>query len=201
MTADILVERDGRTALLTFNRPDARNAMTFEMYDALHDLCGQLDADPDVRVLVLTGAGEPLAARRDGGAGAGARARAHGPTARRGGGQGNRAGRPGAPGDGARAPGPGARDESRGAGSAHAGRDEGGNPPCHRGADAERSRRPDSLVLHEPGFSRRGEGLPRKTQARVAGALTRRTVYRFSLAWLTSCSKDEVRKIRSNWLR
>src|SRR6266446_7053983 len=58
MTADILVERDGRTALLTFNRPDARNAMTFEMYDALHDLCGQLDADPDVRVLVLKGAGD-----------------------------------------------------------------------------------------------------------------------------------------------
>jgi len=58
MTADILVERDGATAILTFNRPDARNAMTFEMYDALHDLCERLDADPDVRVVMLKGAGD-----------------------------------------------------------------------------------------------------------------------------------------------
>jgi len=35
MTGDVLVEREGPIALLTFNRPDARNAMTFEMYEAL----------------------------------------------------------------------------------------------------------------------------------------------------------------------
>jgi len=58
MTADVLLERDGATAILTFNRPDARNAMTFEMYDTLHDLCERLDADPDVRVLILKGAGD-----------------------------------------------------------------------------------------------------------------------------------------------
>lgn len=58
MTGDLLVERDGRTALLTFNRADARNAMTFEMYEALHEACERLDADPDVRVLILTGAGD-----------------------------------------------------------------------------------------------------------------------------------------------
>ncbi len=58
MTADVLLERDGATAVLTFNRPDARNAMTFEMYDTLHDLCERLDADPDVRVLILKGAGD-----------------------------------------------------------------------------------------------------------------------------------------------
>jgi len=44
--------------LLAFNRPDARNAMTFEMYEALHDTCANLDADPGVRVLVLKGAGD-----------------------------------------------------------------------------------------------------------------------------------------------
>ena len=58
MTADVLLERDGATAILTFNRPDARNAMTFEMYDTLHDLCERLDADPDVRVVMLKGAGD-----------------------------------------------------------------------------------------------------------------------------------------------
>ncbi len=31
MTEHFLVERDGPVALLTFNRPDARNSMTFEM--------------------------------------------------------------------------------------------------------------------------------------------------------------------------
>src|SRR5262249_37837985 len=58
MTDDLLVEREGPIALLTFNRPDARNAMTFEMYEALHDACAQLDADPRTRVLVLMGAGD-----------------------------------------------------------------------------------------------------------------------------------------------
>ena len=52
------VEQDGRVVVLTFNRPEARNAMTFEMYERLHDLCEQLDQDPGVRVLVLRGAGD-----------------------------------------------------------------------------------------------------------------------------------------------
>ena len=58
MTDHFLVEREGPAALLTFNRPDARNSMTFEMYEALHDACAALDADPSVRVLVLRGAGD-----------------------------------------------------------------------------------------------------------------------------------------------
>jgi len=57
MTDDLRVEREGPIALLTFNRPEARNAMTFEMYEALHDACAELDADPRTRVLVLKGAG------------------------------------------------------------------------------------------------------------------------------------------------
>jgi len=58
-TSDHLrLERQGRVAWITFNRPDARNAMTFAMYDRLHDLCERLDRDPDVRVLVLRGAGD-----------------------------------------------------------------------------------------------------------------------------------------------
>jgi enoyl-CoA hydratase len=56
--SEILVEQDGRVATVTFNRPDARNAMTFEMYERLHDLCERFDTDPGVRVLVLTGAGD-----------------------------------------------------------------------------------------------------------------------------------------------
>ncbi len=58
-TADhLLLEQDGRTAVVTFNRPEARNSMTFEMYDRLHDLCDHVDRDPAARVLILRGAGD-----------------------------------------------------------------------------------------------------------------------------------------------
>lgn len=54
----LAVERDGPTVIVTFNRPEARNAMTFEMYEGLHALCDRVDTDPEVRVLVLRGAGD-----------------------------------------------------------------------------------------------------------------------------------------------
>jgi enoyl-CoA hydratase/carnithine racemase len=50
-------ERRGPAAWITFNRPAAHNAMTFAMYDELFDLCERADADEDVRVVVLRGAG------------------------------------------------------------------------------------------------------------------------------------------------
>lgn len=54
---DLLFERRGATAWLTFNRPAARNAMTFDMYEGLHERCEEVDADPELRALVLRGAG------------------------------------------------------------------------------------------------------------------------------------------------
>jgi len=56
--ADLVVEQEGRVVVVTFNRPDARNAMTFEMYERLHDVCERVDEDRGARVLVLRGAGE-----------------------------------------------------------------------------------------------------------------------------------------------
>ncbi|HYJ99858.1 MAG TPA: enoyl-CoA hydratase/isomerase family protein [Burkholderiaceae bacterium] len=53
----VLVTRDGPIVTLTFNRPEARNAMTWEMYQRLYDTCEEVDADDSVRVLVLKGAG------------------------------------------------------------------------------------------------------------------------------------------------
>ena len=52
-----IFETDGPLAILTFNRPDARNAMTWEMYQALLDACDRVDKDADVRVFILRGAG------------------------------------------------------------------------------------------------------------------------------------------------
>ncbi len=56
-TTELLYERRGRTAWVTFNRPQARNAMTFAMYDALYERCEEVDADDEVRAMVLRGAG------------------------------------------------------------------------------------------------------------------------------------------------
>jgi enoyl-CoA hydratase/carnithine racemase len=57
-TPDLVFERRGQVAWLTFNRPEARNAMTFAMYDGLARTCERVEQDPDIRVLVLTGAGD-----------------------------------------------------------------------------------------------------------------------------------------------
>jgi enoyl-CoA hydratase/carnithine racemase len=57
-TDQLLFERRGSAAFITFNRPEARNAMTWEMYDALYECCEEIDADERVRVVVLRGAGD-----------------------------------------------------------------------------------------------------------------------------------------------
>ena len=56
-TAHTSYETDGPIATLTFSRPETRNAMTWQMYQALVDACDRVDADPEVRVFVLRGAG------------------------------------------------------------------------------------------------------------------------------------------------
>lgn len=54
---EVLVARAGAIVTLTFNRPEARNAMTWGMYQRLYEVCEEVDADESVRVLVLKGAG------------------------------------------------------------------------------------------------------------------------------------------------
>jgi enoyl-CoA hydratase/carnithine racemase len=54
---DIVVTRDGPVMTLLFNRPERRNAMTWAMYDRLHQACDEVDNDDSIRVLVLRGAG------------------------------------------------------------------------------------------------------------------------------------------------
>jgi enoyl-CoA hydratase/carnithine racemase len=57
-TPDLLCEIDGAIAWLTFNRPQARNAMTWAMYEGLYQACERIDAADNVRVFVLRGAGD-----------------------------------------------------------------------------------------------------------------------------------------------
>ncbi len=51
------VERRGPVGWLTFDRPDAANAMNAQMMDELERAWRELDADPDVRVIANTGSG------------------------------------------------------------------------------------------------------------------------------------------------
>jgi len=55
---DILYElRDG-VGRITFNRPQARNAFTFAMYERLAAICDEANRDRAIKVLVLQGAGD-----------------------------------------------------------------------------------------------------------------------------------------------
>ena len=58
MSDDLLYERDGAIARVTFNRPQARNALTFAMYERLAEICEAANSDPTIKVILLTGAGE-----------------------------------------------------------------------------------------------------------------------------------------------
>ena len=54
-----LYAHDSQTgiATITLNRPDRMNALTFEVYDELRAAFRTFDAEPDVRAVVITGAG------------------------------------------------------------------------------------------------------------------------------------------------
>ena len=64
-TSRVLFDVDGPVAFLTFNRPDARNAMTWEMYEALVEACDRVDADANVRVFIRPRSGAPVRTLRD----------------------------------------------------------------------------------------------------------------------------------------
>lgn len=55
--APVLFAAEPPLAFLTFNRPDARNALTWEMYDGLLEACETVDTRRDLRVLIIRGAG------------------------------------------------------------------------------------------------------------------------------------------------
>ena len=63
--SELLVERDGPIATLTLNRPDRLNAISRPMLAALSKALVECDRDPQVRVIVLTGAGRGFCAGLD----------------------------------------------------------------------------------------------------------------------------------------
>ncbi|MEH6494919.1 MAG: enoyl-CoA hydratase-related protein [Pseudomonas marincola] len=65
MSNDILETLENGVATLTFNRPEARNALTAPMFDYLLEALPRLGSDPTVRVVVITGAGGAFCAGGD----------------------------------------------------------------------------------------------------------------------------------------
>jgi enoyl-CoA hydratase len=61
----VLCERRGPVALLTLNRPDALNAMSRALLEAFEAQVGALASEPEVRAVVVTGAGRAFAAGAD----------------------------------------------------------------------------------------------------------------------------------------
>jgi enoyl-CoA hydratase len=55
--AECLVERDGPVVVVTMNRPERRNALSPEMLALMYDAWCMADADPEIRCVILTGAG------------------------------------------------------------------------------------------------------------------------------------------------
>jgi 2-(1,2-epoxy-1,2-dihydrophenyl)acetyl-CoA isomerase len=57
MTDELKIERRGHVVVITLNRPESLNALTLTMTNGLRDECDRMNDDPDVRAVILTGAG------------------------------------------------------------------------------------------------------------------------------------------------
>jgi enoyl-CoA hydratase/carnithine racemase len=62
---EVLYEVDDHVATVTLNRPERMNAATFEMGEQLLEAFAEVDRDPNVRAVVLTGAGKAFCAGDD----------------------------------------------------------------------------------------------------------------------------------------
>jgi len=61
----LLFEREGHVAIVTMNRPEAKNAWSLEMMARMWDAWQAIDSDPEIRVAILTGAGGTFSAGAD----------------------------------------------------------------------------------------------------------------------------------------
>lgn len=62
---DAVIEQRGHVLIVTMNRPEARNALSPSMMALMRQAWDRVDADPGIRVCVLTGAGGAFCAGAD----------------------------------------------------------------------------------------------------------------------------------------
>ena len=65
MADEVLTERQGRTLVITINRPEARNAFNLAVTKGLADAMDELDGTPELSVAIVTGAGGNFCAGMD----------------------------------------------------------------------------------------------------------------------------------------
>jgi enoyl-CoA hydratase/carnithine racemase len=65
MSEVVRVEKDGHVAVVTLNRPDKLNAVSTEVFTGLHEAGKQVEADPEVRAVVLRGEGRAFCSGLD----------------------------------------------------------------------------------------------------------------------------------------
>jgi enoyl-CoA hydratase len=52
---DIIIERKNGIAEVKFNRPEVRNALTFEMYEVVYNLCVEANETEEIRAIIFCG--------------------------------------------------------------------------------------------------------------------------------------------------
>ena len=57
-TTKMIARKEGGIGWMIFNQPEKHNAMSYEMWRAVPQIIADFEGDPEVRVIVLTGAGE-----------------------------------------------------------------------------------------------------------------------------------------------
>jgi enoyl-CoA hydratase/carnithine racemase len=57
-TDDLLWSEDNGVGVVTLNRPRARNALTFAMYEAIRDICERAAGNESLRAVIITGSGD-----------------------------------------------------------------------------------------------------------------------------------------------
>lgn len=65
MTDTVVITRSEAVLEIRLNRPEKKNALTRAMYDAMADAFAQVDADPTLRVALLTGTGDTFTSGND----------------------------------------------------------------------------------------------------------------------------------------
>jgi 2-(1,2-epoxy-1,2-dihydrophenyl)acetyl-CoA isomerase len=65
VTDSVRSDLEGAVARITLNRPEARNALTAEMKSALLEALRQAGSSPQVRAVLITGAGQAFCAGQD----------------------------------------------------------------------------------------------------------------------------------------
>ena len=63
--ATVLVEKKAGLAIVTLNRPKAMNALSMALRGSLKETIDQLESDPEIRVMIITGAGKAFTAGID----------------------------------------------------------------------------------------------------------------------------------------